>query len=66
MVERISRGEARGTTYFTFYSAASSANGDAVPLDGPAVVGEYRDRFVLTEHGWRLGERVVAPTFKRP
>jgi hypothetical protein len=37
-----------------------------VPLDGPAVVGEYRDRFVLTEHGWRLGERVVAPTFKRP
>src|SRR5580693_7336274 len=40
IVERISRGEARGTTYFTFYSAASAANGDAVPLDGPAVVGE--------------------------
>ena len=66
IVERVSHGEARGTTYFTFYSAASAAKGDAVPLDGPAVVGEYRDRFVLTEHGWRLGQRVVAPTFKRP
>jgi hypothetical protein len=66
MIERVSPGEARGTTYFTFYSAANAANGEALPLEGPAVVGEYHDRFVLTERGWRLGKRVVTPKFKRP
>jgi hypothetical protein len=65
MIDRVARGEARGTTYFTFYSGPGDPDGNVLPLEGPAMVGEYHDRFVLTENGWRLGERVVAPKFKR-
>jgi hypothetical protein len=62
---RVSSHEACGTTYFTFYSAPDLASRDPLPLNGPVMVGEYSDRFVLTKHGWRFSERVVVPQFKR-
>jgi hypothetical protein len=32
----------------------------------PSMVGEYHDRFVLTEDGWRIAERAVEVVFPRP
>jgi SnoaL-like domain len=65
VVERSSPDEAWGTTYFTFYSATQTEGCEALPLEGPTMVGEYHDHFVLTERGWRLGKRTVLPKFKR-
>ena len=35
------------------------------PLEGPALVGEYRDRFVRTAEGWRFEERRICVSFVR-
>ncbi|MDB5685202.1 MAG: hypothetical protein JWM38_2608 [Sphingomonas bacterium] len=32
--------------------------------DGPPLVGDYRDRFVLTSEGWRFSERRGALSFR--
>jgi hypothetical protein len=65
LVERVSPSEARGTTYFTFYGASRTDGNEILPLNGPTMVGEYHDHFVLTEGGWRLRKRSVLPKFKR-
>lgn len=65
LVRRVAPDEARGTTYFTFYSGSNVECSDTLPLAGPVMVGEYLDRFILTERGWRLRERVVRPRFTR-
>jgi ketosteroid isomerase-like protein len=55
---------ATGLTYFTLYRHDGGEDGPA-PLDGPAMVGEYRDRFVRTEDGWRFLRREAAVAFLR-
>ena len=35
------------------------------PLEGPELVGEYRDRFVRTSQGWRMQERRIRVSFLR-
>lgn len=55
---------ATGVTYMTLYRRRVA--GDTVPeIDGPTLVGEYRDRFVRTASGWRIAERSFVPTFVR-
>jgi hypothetical protein len=56
---------ARGLTYFTYYRATGRA-GEPPETLVPSMVGEYHDRFVLTEDGWRIAERAVEVVFPRP
>ena len=35
------------------------------PLEGPQIVGEYRDRFVRTPDGWRFARREIEVSFLR-
>jgi hypothetical protein len=56
--------EAKGVCYFSLYRADGVGEG-AAPLDGPVMVGEYRDRFVRTADGWRIAHRVASVGFAR-
>jgi ketosteroid isomerase-like protein len=53
---------AEGTVYVTVYGgpggegAPASADKTAL-LDGPSLIGEYRDRYVRTKDGWRFASR---------
>lgn len=52
---------ARGVSYVTVYSAAA---GDLPrPLGDPLGVGEYHDRFVRTDSGWKIQYREFIPVF---
>ncbi len=53
--------EARGVTYVTVYQGQS----ETLPqtLTKPMVIGEYHDRFVQTDAGWKISERVFVPVF---
>ena len=51
---------AHGTTYVALYSADASAEPDGHfgrPAAARVLVGEFEDRFELTEAGWRIAER---------
>lgn len=60
-VEPDDAGHARGLCYFTLYRY----DGDRrpAPLDGPQIVGQYRDTLALTPDGWRLRHRVAEAAF---
>jgi hypothetical protein len=47
---------AEGYAYVAYYRGD---DGDALPrhFDGPRLLGLYRDRFVLTDAGWRIAHR---------
>jgi ketosteroid isomerase-like protein len=64
-IEIVQRGPetAEGLTYFTFYKAGAAA--DICEVDGPELVGEYHDAFVLTEQGWKIQSRKITVIFKR-
>jgi hypothetical protein len=48
-----------------FSGTPDPAGGPAVRDEGPPLVGEYRDRFVLTAEGWRFAERHGGLSFAR-
>lgn len=54
---------ATGVTYVTVYKAPAAAG--PLPLTGPEMVAEYRDRFVRSALGWRIARRDVELTFRR-
>ena len=59
---------ARGISYLSLYrhvGAESLAAGPA-PLNGPAAIGHYEDRFVRTPSGWRFARRKLHLAFRRP
>ena len=64
-IEIVQRGpdRAEGVTYFTFYKAAGTT--DICDIEGPELVGEYHDLFVLTEQGWKFRSRKITIIFKR-
>ncbi len=64
MVDVVSPTEATGLCYFSLYRA-DGVEGPIAPLDGPAVVGEYRDNFALTDEGWRIAHRKTSAGFVR-
>lgn len=50
---------ATGVSYATIYTAPAGSSS----VEGFAVIGEYHDSFVLTEHGWKISSRVLKPVF---
>ena len=56
---------AEGTVYLTLYRHDGEEGRLVSPLEGPAMVGEYRDRFVRTEEGWRISYREIQVDFVR-
>ncbi len=56
---------ATGVVYLTLYRHDGDADRKLSPLEGPELVGEYRDRFVRTPEGWRIADRRISVTFMR-
>jgi hypothetical protein len=54
---------ASGVVYLTLYRNDGDPDRTMSPLVGPEMVGEYRDRFVRTEAGWRIAERRIQVSF---
>lgn len=64
LVTALDADSAEGLVYLTFYSGDE---GDGLPrgFDGPRMIGCYRDRFVRTDAGWRIGHRGVEVALSR-
>jgi uncharacterized protein (TIGR02246 family) len=52
---------AHGVSYVAVYTAPAGPL--PRPLHQPAAVGEYHDRFVLTESGWKIARREFVAVF---
>lgn len=55
---------ASGITYFTLFREHRIGRHDFVPFEGPKMVGDYLDQFVLTDEGWKFALRKVQIAFK--
>lgn len=66
LVDVIDEDHATGTVYLTLYRHDGDEDRSFSPIEGPALVGEYQDRFVRTAEGWRFAERVTTASFVRP
>ena len=62
-VEVIDENHAEGVVYLILYRHDGEPDRKISPLAGPEMVGEYRDRFVRTDAGWRFAERDTRPSF---
>lgn len=60
-VDVLDEDHAEGVVYLTLYRA-DTGNGLA-RIDGPMLVGHYRDEFARTEDGWRFASRHTELTF---
>ena len=60
--------DARGISYLTLYRhhGPESERFAPVPLQGPAEVGHYEDRYVRTTAGWRFRSRRLMLAFSDP
>lgn len=71
LCEVVDEDRAEGVVYVTLCShnrhdgPVGTEKGAVAPLNGPKMIGEYRDRYVRTSSGWRFAERKVAVTFFR-
>ena len=65
LVDVIDEEHAEGIVYLTLYRHDGEDGRRLSPLEGPALVGEYRDRFVRTPEGWRIARREIAISFLR-
>ena len=63
-IEIVSADEALGVSYYTLYRE-DDVDTETAELDGPAMVGDYRDRFVRTPDGWRIAHRRANAAFVR-
>jgi hypothetical protein len=63
LLDVIDEDHAEGTVYLTLYRHEGEEERKISPLKGPALVGEYRDRFVRTANGWRFAERRIVVNF---
>ena len=54
---------AEGVVYLTLYRHDAEPGRATSPAQAPNLVGEYRDRFVLTADGWRFARRDIAVSF---
>lgn len=48
-----------------FVQEGAPADDVPAPLDGIELIGDYHDRFVLTEAGWRISRRIGTVVFQR-
>ena len=65
MLNIIDADHAEGTVYLTLYRYDGKEGRALSPLEGPVMVGEYRDQFVRTEDGWRISRREIEVDFLR-
>ncbi|MBW1848635.1 MAG: nuclear transport factor 2 family protein [Deltaproteobacteria bacterium] len=63
LVDIVSEKEATGTVYVTLYRHDGKEGRSFSPLDGPEMVGEYRDHYLKTEDGWLITSRKVFISF---
>jgi ketosteroid isomerase-like protein len=56
---------AEGCVYLTLYRHDGEEGRALSPLEGPQMVGEYRDSFVRTKAGWRFSSREIQVSFMR-
>jgi hypothetical protein len=65
-IDVLSSTEARGISYLTLYRhiGEESVQAGPAPFDGPAAVGHYEDRFVLTADGFRFARRKLHFAFR--
>ncbi|MEQ8859415.1 MAG: nuclear transport factor 2 family protein [Pseudomonadales bacterium] len=65
-IDVLSADEARGISYLTLYRhhGEASLGPDAAPLNGPAAVGHYEDRFVRSASGWLFRSRRLHLAFR--
>ena len=64
-IDVIDADHAEGSVYLTLYRHDGEASRVLSPLDGPQMVGEYRDRFLRTPEGWRFAQRDTVASFVR-
>ena len=65
LIDVINENEAVGTVYMTLYFHDGEPGRELSPTDCLQKLGEYRDRFVKTEQGWRFSRREVVSNFLR-
>ena len=56
---------ARGVSYYTLYLYGGEED-TPYPLEGPFVVGEYHEKFIKTEKGWKIKSREARIIFRKP
>ena len=65
LLTEVAADEAKGTVYLTLYRHDGKVGRNFSPLNGPSLVGEYRDHFVRTDEGWRIKHRQAIADFVR-
>lgn len=65
LIDVVDTDHAQGTVYLTLYRHDAKPGRSLSPLEGPELVGEYRDRFVRTPEGWRIAHREIGVSFLR-
>ena len=61
----IDEDHAEGVVYLTLYRHDGKPGRRLSPLDGPVLVGEYRDSFVRRDDGWKISRREIVVSFLR-
>ena len=67
VVEVIDEDHAEGITYLSLYRLITEDAKDplkVLPLEGPAAIGHYTDKYVRTPDGWRFASRVLSFAFR--
>ena len=57
------RDRGNGGVYLTLYRDDGDPERKRTRVDGPVLVGEYRDQYSLTGYGWRIAKRSVKVDF---
>ena len=59
--------QAEGVTYLTLYRYQADGDNPSppVPLETPALVGYYTDRYALVDGAWRFAKRTLTIQFQR-
>jgi len=63
VLNSVSDTAASGTVYLTLYRSDGPEDRKIAELEGPVVIGEYRDKYVKTSEGWRFSYREVEASF---
>ena len=63
LLDEVEADRATGCVYLTLYRHDGDEGRRLSPLEGPEMVGEYRDRFERTPDGWRIAHREIGVSF---
>lgn len=58
--------QADGRAYYQIYRYQGEPVEGPAPVNGPALIGDYADRYVRTAEGWRIAKREIHPAFYVP